>query len=104
MGEPHVTLDSGSLNPVERRLRGPLQEELSSALRVATERVEERYAGQPVDELCRMIEAETRRGLHPDIAAGFQPDHAELCRLADVIVSRKTGGAGSGQRGEYPDP
>lgn len=93
MGEPHVTLDPSSLNPVEERLRGPLQEELSSALQVATERVEERYAGQPVDEVCRLLEEETRRGLHPDIAAGFHPDHTELRRLAEVIVSRETGGA-----------
>ena len=89
MGEPHVTLDPASLNRVEERLREPLQEELSSALQVATERVEKRYAGEPVDEVCRMLEAETRRGLHPDLAAGFQPDHAELCRLAEVIVARE---------------
>jgi hypothetical protein len=89
MGEPHVTLDPDSLNPVEERLRGPLQEELSSALQVATKRVEDRYAGESVDEVCRMLEEETRRGLHPDIAAGFQPDHAELCRLAEVIVARE---------------
>jgi hypothetical protein len=89
MGEPHVTLDPDSLNPVEERLRGPLQEELSSALQVATKRVEDRYAGESVDEVCRMLEAETRRGLHPDLAAGFQPDHAELCRLAEIIVARE---------------
>jgi len=89
MGEPHVTLDPASLNPVEERLREPLQEELSSALQVATERVEKRYAGESVDEVCRMLEAETRRGLHPDLAAGFQPDHAELCRLAEIIVARE---------------
>jgi hypothetical protein len=96
MGEPHVTLDPNSLNPVEERLREPLQEELSSALQVATERVEEHYDGQPVDEVCRMIEAETKRGLHPDIAAGFHPDHAELRLLAEVIISRKTGGTAPG--------
>jgi hypothetical protein len=89
MGEPHVTLDPDSLNPVEERLRGPLQEELSSALQVATKRVEDRYAGESVDEVCRMLEEETRRGLHPDIAAGFQPDHSELRRLAEVIVARE---------------
>jgi hypothetical protein len=89
MGEPHVTLDPESLNPVEERLRQPLQEQLSSALQAATERVEEAYDGQSVDEVCRMLDRETRRGLHPDIAAGFQPDHAELRRLAEVIVNRE---------------
>jgi hypothetical protein len=91
MGEPHVTLDPDSLNPVEERLREPLQEQLSSALQAATERIEEEYAGQSADEVVRMLDEETRRGLHPDIAAGFAPDHAELCRLAEVIVAREHG-------------
>ena len=89
MGEPHVTLDPDSLNPVEEELRGPLQEQLSSALQAATERIEERYAGQSVEEVCRMLDQETRRGLHPDIAAGFAPDHAELRRVAETIVARE---------------
>lgn len=89
MGEPHVTLDPDGLNPVEQELREPLQEQLSSALQAATERIEEQYAGQSVEEVCRMLDAETRRGLHPDIAAGFSPDHAELRRVAETIVSRE---------------
>ena len=96
MGDPPVTLDSASLNPVGYHLRRPLQEQLSSALQAATERIEEEYAGQPVDEVCRMLDRETRRGLHPDIAAGFEPDHAELRRLAEIIVSREEGAGRSG--------
>ena len=30
---------------------------------------------------------ETRSGLHPDVAAAFQPDPAELRRLAEAIVN-----------------
>jgi hypothetical protein len=89
MGEPHVTLDPESLNPVEQDLRGPLQEELSSALQAATKRIEHEYAGQSVAEVCRMLDKETRRGLHPDIAAGFSPDHSELRRVAETIVARE---------------
>jgi hypothetical protein len=91
MGEPHVTLDPDGLNPVEQELRGPLQEELSSALQAATKRIEHEYAGQSVEEVCRMLDKETRRGLHPDIAAGFSPDHAELRRVAETIVARERG-------------
>jgi len=86
MSEPHVTLDPDDLNPVERRLREPLEEQLSSALREATHRVREGYAGEPVEEVCARLLEETRVGLHPDIAAGFRPDHAQLRRLAEAVV------------------
>jgi hypothetical protein len=38
MAEPQVTLDPNNLNPVEDKLRGPLEEQLTSALRAATEK------------------------------------------------------------------
>jgi hypothetical protein len=91
MDEPHVSLDPASLNPVERKLRGPLEEQLSSALQSATERVAERYAGEPVDEVRRRLLAETRAGLHRDIAEAFEPDEAELHRVAEVIVAKRSG-------------
>jgi hypothetical protein len=87
MADPHVSLDPASLGPVERKLQGALEEQLSSALAAATEQVRSGYAGQSVDEVCRELLDGARGGLHPDIAAGFHPDPAELRRLAEAIVS-----------------
>jgi hypothetical protein len=86
MSEPHVTLDPENLGPVERRLRAPLEEQLSSALQAAAHRVQEEYRGGSVDEVCARLLEETRAGLHPDVAAGFQPDRAQLRAIADAIV------------------
>ena len=36
--------------------------------------------------MCRRLLDETRSGLHPDIAAGFQLDMDEFCRVAVAIV------------------
>ncbi len=88
MSEPHVTLDPDSLGPVERKLREPLEEQLSSALRAAAHRVREGYSGGSVEEVTARLLEETRTGLHPDVAAAFQPDPAELRRLAEEIVAR----------------
>jgi hypothetical protein len=90
MAEPHVTLDPTSLDAVERKLRGPLEEQLSSALQAAAERVRDSYSGEPVDEVCRRLLAETRAGLHPDIAEGFHPDAAELRHVAEAIVAKRS--------------
>lgn len=87
MVEPHVSLDPGTLGPVERKLQGPLEEQLTSALQAAADRVAARYAGQGVDEVAALLLAEARDGLHPDIAAGFTPDPAELRRVAAAIVA-----------------
>lgn len=86
MSEPHVTLDPSGLDPVQQKLRGPLEEQLTSALQAATERVRATYAGEPVEEVCGRLLDETRAGLHPDIAAGFNPDMNEFCRVAVAIV------------------
>jgi len=86
VSEPHVTLDPSGLDPVQRKLRGPLEDQLTSALQAATERVRASYAGEPVEDVCRRLLDETRAGLHPDIAAGFQPDMDEFCRVAVAIV------------------
>ena len=37
MLEPHITLDPHSLNPVEEKLRGALEDQLTSALQAATD-------------------------------------------------------------------
>ena len=86
MAEPHVTLDPASLSPVEEKLRGPLEDQLSSALQHATDKVSGEYAGEPVEDVTVKLLEQTREGLHPDIAAGFAPDQGALRRVAEVIV------------------
>ena len=87
MTEPQVTLDPHSLNPVEEKLRGPLEEQLTSALQAATEQTRHAYAGEPVETVCRQLLERTKEHLHPDIAAGFQPDHAQLRQVAEAIAA-----------------
>jgi hypothetical protein len=89
MTELHVSLEA--TNPVEDKLHDALEEQLTSALRAATDRVREQWAGESVDELCERLLAETRSGLHPDIAAGFHPDRAQLRQLAESIVRERSG-------------
>ncbi|MFI5492289.1 hypothetical protein [Actinoplanes sp. NPDC051859] len=86
MVEPHVTLDPSTLNPVEEKLRAPLEDQLTSALKAAADRVGDDYAGEPVEEVASELLDETRAGLHPDIAEGFVPDQRELRRVAEAIV------------------
>ena len=86
MDEPQVILDPGSLSPVEEKLRGPLEDQLTSALQAATERVSAGYSGEPVEQVTAELLEQTRAGLHPDIAAGWQPDPTELRRVSDAIV------------------
>jgi hypothetical protein len=88
MAEPQVTLDSNGLNPVEDKLRGALQEQLTSALRAATDKTRHEYAGQGVEEVTEQLLERTRAGLHHDIAAGFNPDMAQLREVAESIVAR----------------
>jgi hypothetical protein len=87
MAEPQVTLDPASLNPVEEKLRGPLQEQLTSALRAATDKTKLTYAGEPVDEVAAALLRRTRSALHHDIADGFHPDPAQLRQVAETIVA-----------------
>jgi hypothetical protein len=88
MVDPQVTLDSQNLSPVEQKLRGPLEDQLTSALQAAADKVEHEYAGQSADELTAMLLQRTKAALHPDIAAGFSPDPAELHRVAEAIIAR----------------
>ncbi|MEU8821163.1 hypothetical protein [Actinoplanes sp. NPDC048796] len=87
MAEPQVTLDPQSLNPVEEKLRGPLEDQLTSALQAATDKLRHEYAGQSVDEVTAMLLDDTKTHLHPDIAAGFHPDHHQLRQVAEAIVA-----------------
>lgn len=86
MSEPHVSLDPSHLSPVEHKLRGPLEDQLTSALQAAAHRIRDEYAGEPVDVVAHRLVMLTKEGLHPDIAAGFRPDSAELRRVAEAIV------------------
>ncbi|MEU5552268.1 MULTISPECIES: hypothetical protein [unclassified Micromonospora] len=88
MSEPHVTLEPR--DPVQEKLRGPLEQQLTSALQVAAERIRDAYTGEPVEQVCQQLLDETRAGLHPDIAAAFQPDMDEFCRVAVAIVRGET--------------
>jgi len=90
MAEPHVTLSQPDLDPVPEKLREPLEEQLSSALQRATEVVSRGYErdGGSVDEVAERLLVQTREALHPDIAAGFQPDRTELRRIAEEIGRR----------------
>jgi hypothetical protein len=88
MNEPHVTLDPNQLSPAAQKLREPLEEQLTSALQRATEQVDADYHGESIDEVTERLLDATRAALHPDIADAFAPDHAELRRVAEVIVSR----------------
>ena len=87
MAEPQVTLDPASLNPVEEKLREPLQEQLTSALRAATDQTKQAYAGEPVDEVAAALLRRARSALHHDIADGFHPDPAQLRQVAETIVA-----------------
>ncbi|MBB4694022.1 hypothetical protein [Paractinoplanes abujensis] len=87
MTEPQVTLDPRTLTGVEQKLRGPLEEQLTSALQAATEKIRHSYAGESVEQVTEQLFAGTKAGLHPDIAAGFHPDHAQLRRVAESIVT-----------------
>ena len=88
MAEPHVTLNQPDLGRVPEKLRGSMEEQLSSALQRATDVVSKDYHGESVDEVAARLISETRSALHPDIAEGFRPDPAEIRRVAEVIVRR----------------
>jgi hypothetical protein len=84
--QPRIKLDPDtSLGPVEK-LREPLEDQLTSALRAAVTKVDDRYQGESVEEVQQDLLEGTKAGLHPDIAAGFQPDQEQLRDVAESIV------------------
>lgn len=91
MVEPQISLDPDHLSPVEQKLQGPLEDQLTSALQAATDKVQAGYAGEPVEQVSAELLERTRSGLHPDIAAAFQPDPAELRRVAEAVVRDDVG-------------
>jgi hypothetical protein len=86
MAEPHVSLDQADISPAPEKLRGALEEQLSSALQHATEAVADDYHGEGVDEVAAMLVERTRAGLHPDIAEAFAPDMGQIRKLAEAVV------------------
>jgi hypothetical protein len=87
--KPRISLAPTSLGPVEK-LRGPLEDQLSSALQVAVERVDDHYHGESVEEVTGELLDETKVGLHRDIAEGFEPDRGQLRSVARTIVQENS--------------
>lgn len=87
MQELHVSLDDAQLSPAAQKLQEPLEAQLSSALQRAAELVEQDYHGESVDEVSDRLLEIAKSSLHPDIAAAFQPDPAELDRAARAVIA-----------------
>jgi hypothetical protein len=83
--DAHVTLHTEP-GTIENELHDPLEEQLTSALRAAVDRLAGTVTGQPVDQVYDELVRATGDGLHPDIAAHFEPDEAELRRVATLLA------------------
>ena len=86
MSDPQVFLNAAELSPVEQKLQGALEDQLTSALQAAADRITSAYAGENADQVAAMLLTETKAGLHPDIAAGWTPDPRQLHQVAEQIV------------------
>ncbi|GAB6898456.1 hypothetical protein [Kineosporia succinea] len=81
--QPRIKLDpTTSLGPVEK-LREPLEDQLTSALRNAVDKVDKTESLEVVEE--ELLEA-TKAGLHPDIAEAIEPNPQQLRDVAARIV------------------
>jgi hypothetical protein len=89
MVKPRVRLDATSLGSVEK-LRGPLEDQLTSALDVAVDKVDEHYEGEDVEQVTEQLVEETKAGLHADVAAAIAPDESQLRSVATKIVRDNT--------------
>ena len=88
MVKPRVRVSS-ELGPIEN-LRGPLEEQLTSALDAAVEKVDGRYDGEGPDQVAADLLASTKAALHPDIAEAIAPDQQQLRSVADTIVAENS--------------
>ncbi|WP_327007433.1 hypothetical protein OHA72_09300 [Dactylosporangium sp. NBC_01737] len=86
MQELHVSLDDAQLSPAAQKLQEPLEAQLSSALQWAAEQVAQDYHAESAAEVGARLLETARSSLHPDIAAAFQPDPAELDRAARAVI------------------
>ncbi len=89
MVNPQVRLDSTSLGAAEK-LRGPLEDQLTSALNVAVDKVDDQYDGEDAGQVADDILEHTKAGLHSDIAAAVVPDEDQLRSVAETIVRDNT--------------
>ena len=89
MDAPEVRIESTSSLGAAEKLRGPLEDQLTSALQVAVDKVDEQYHGEEVQEVSEELREATKAGLHPDIAAGFEPTDGQLRSVAEEIVDDK---------------
>jgi hypothetical protein len=89
MVKPRVRLNSTSLGPVEK-LREPLEDQVTSALQGAVDKVDEDYQGEDVEEITEELVEQTKAGLHSDIAAKIAPDQDQLRSVAETIVQDNT--------------
>ncbi len=86
MTNPQIRLDPDtSLGDVEK-LREPLEDQLTSALQLAVDKVGDQYDGENVDEVSADLLEKTKDGLHSDIAEGFSPNQEQLRSVAESIV------------------
>ncbi|MBT0769395.1 hypothetical protein KIH74_10725 [Kineosporia sp. J2-2] len=86
MIQPRVKLDPQTSLGQAERLREPLEDQLTSALRNAVEKVEDGYDGESVTEVEAQLREATKVGLHRDIAETYQPDGGQLRQVAATIV------------------
>lgn len=86
MVKPQVRLEATSSLGAVEKLREPLEDQLTSALQAAVDKVDEQYHGEGVDDVSAELVATTKAGLHGDIAAGFEPDDDQLRSVAATIV------------------
>ena len=86
MQEVHVSIDPDGADPAVRRLQEPLEAQLTSALQRAAAEVAQDGHGGSLDDVVRRLAAAAKAHLHPDIAAAWQPDDAELRRAAEAIM------------------
>jgi hypothetical protein len=88
--DPQVRLDPETSLGAAERLRGPLEDQLTSALQAAVGKVEGDYHGEGVQDVTDELLEVTKEGLHQDIAEGFAPDQAQLRSVAAEIVADHT--------------
>ncbi|HEY3501873.1 MAG TPA: hypothetical protein VGN37_03665 [Actinocatenispora sp.] len=89
MEEPEIVVRAEP-GTIEDRLRDPLEKQLTSALRAAIHRLADDVVGMDVAEVVDWLVAETRDGLHPDIAARFEPSRYEMAAIAGQLARGET--------------
>jgi hypothetical protein len=89
MDKPRARLDPASLGSMEK-LRAPLEDQLTSAMQAATDKVDEQYHGEDVGEVTAELLDQTKAGLHSDIATAITPDDDQLRSVAEDIVEENT--------------